>query len=227
MMNSQCVARNPLHRIAKRCYEALTQCSSLSMNLVALLAVLVAGYGLYLASGATQSPEAGRVDASGRRPPADVNTMVDQLAQRLTDEPDNAAGWAMLARSQAALGRFAQAASACRHAVKLANSDADLMTDCADIVVMSGSGRHSNETRDLLRRALAVAPEHPKALALAGAEAMRSGDTEGARAFWKRALSRLPRESPLARSVASWLTQLDARTPFGARSTSGSRGAAG
>lgn len=227
MMHSERVVRNPLLRMVTKRLGAMSWRSSLSMNFAALLAVLVAGYGLYLASSATRPPEAGRVDASGRRPPADVNTMVDRLAQRLTDEPDNAAGWAMLARSQAALGRFAEAASACRHAVKLANRDADLMTDCADIVVMSGSGPHSNETRDLLRRALAVAPEHPKALALAGAEAMRSGDAEGARAFWKRALSRLPRESPLASSVASWLTQLDARTPSGARSTSGSRGAAG
>src|SRR5882757_579538 len=63
---------------------------------------------------------------------AQIAAMVDKLATRLKDRPDDAEGWTMLARSYAVLGRSDDALPAYRHALELRPKDAGLMADYAD-----------------------------------------------------------------------------------------------
>jgi len=57
--------------------------------------------------------------------------MVQGLAERLRARPDDAAGWAMLARSYATLGRHAEALPAYVKALALSPDDAGLKADYA------------------------------------------------------------------------------------------------
>jgi cytochrome c-type biogenesis protein CcmH len=50
---------------------------------------------------------------------AEIEAMVERLAERLQQQPDNVQGWLMLGRSRAVLGQLDQAAAAFRHVLSL------------------------------------------------------------------------------------------------------------
>lgn len=58
-----------------------------------------------------------------------VASMVDGLAKRLENEPDDADGWVLLARSYLHIDRHAEALDAYEHARALGKTDADLETE--------------------------------------------------------------------------------------------------
>ena len=58
--------------------------------------------------------------------------MVDKLAQRLKDQPNDPEGWTMLARAYMVMGRAADAVPAYEKAVALRPDDASLLADYAD-----------------------------------------------------------------------------------------------
>lgn len=130
--------------------------------------------------------------------------MVEKLAQRLRDKtPADAAGWQLLASSYAQLGRFAEAASAFDTAARLQPGDAQLLADFADVQAMANDQRFDGKPDELIRQALTIDPNHPKALMLAGTSAVKRGDLAGALARWEALLRVLPPDSDDARTVAA------------------------
>lgn len=170
------------------------------------VAIGVTAFVLVIASRSSDEPASGSIDApsalssSHGQAPA-VQTMVERLATRLQADPDNGTGWIMLARSYAALGRFADAADAFRKGMALLPADADLVSDYADVLAITQAGSFQGEPHRLIRKALELDPRHPKALALAGNEAFRSGDFREALGYWNKVLEFVPGDSELAVSV--------------------------
>ena len=156
---------------------------------------------------ATPKPEQAMPHSSA----PEIQAMVDRLAARLQNEPDNGAGWQMLAKSYAALGRFADAAAAYGKATALLPPDAGLLADRADVLAMTQSGDFRGEPARLIQQALALDPRHPKALALAGTEAFRRKADGEALAYWNRALALVPADSALAVSVRGGIAELASR----------------
>jgi cytochrome c-type biogenesis protein CcmH len=140
---------------------------------------------------------------------AQITAMVDNLAQRLEAHPDEAQGWVLLARSYAALGRFADAAKAYARADALIPDNADLLADYADALAMAQGKRLSGKPAELAGRALAIDPQHQKALALAGSAAMEAHDLDGALAYWRRLLAQLPQGSEEARQVGAVVAEVE------------------
>jgi cytochrome c-type biogenesis protein CcmH len=130
--------------------------------------------------------------------PLDIVGMVERLSQRLAEQPDDAAGWAMLARSQAALQRFDAAVDAYERAARLAPPSADQLADHADALAMAQGQRASGAPEALLQAALRLAPDHPKARTLAGQAAFEQGRWPQAIVHWDAALQHVPPDSPLA-----------------------------
>ena len=130
-----------------------------------------------------------------------IAAMVDKLAARMKERPDDAEGWTMLARSYSVLGRFADALPAYARASTLLPKNPALLADYADAVAATKGTANNPETMALVARALAVDPEHPKALALAGTALYDRGDYAGAVASWQKIADRLPPESELAKQV--------------------------
>ena len=62
-----------------------------------------------------------------------MHAMVEALEQRLATRPDDAEGWAMLARSHAVLGDPARAVAAYRRAIALRPADPVLQADLAAV----------------------------------------------------------------------------------------------
>ena len=132
---------------------------------------------------------------------AQIEVMVERLAARMKENPEDATGWAMLGRSYSVLNRFAEAAMAYANAVKRSPPDAQLLADYADALAMAQGRRLEGEPERLIAQALKIDPRNVKALALAGTAAFERRDFKGAIAYWQRILDVVPPGSDMAESI--------------------------
>jgi cytochrome c-type biogenesis protein CcmH len=137
-----------------------------------------------------------------------VRALVDTLAQRLKSRPDDAEGWVLLARSYRALERWDEAAAAYEHASRLLPEDASLLADYADVLAMTQGRRLEGKPAALAARALAIDPNHRKALALAATAAMQARDFDRAIALWQRLRAQFPGDSDDAKRVDSIIAEV-------------------
>jgi len=139
-----------------------------------------------------------------------IAAMVESLAQRLKQNPNDADGWVLLAHSYQALERFTESADAYAHADALMPNDASLLADYADALAMAQDRRLAGAPAALIQRALAVDPKHKKALALAATVALETRDLDTSIAYWRRLAALLPAGSDEARQVADVIAEVDA-----------------
>ena len=138
-----------------------------------------------------------------------ILAMVDNLARRLKQRPDDAEGWVLLARSYSALERFAEAAQAYEHAQGLIPDDVGMLADYADTLAMAQGRKLAGRPAELIQRALAIDGSHRKALALAATAAMEARDLDGALGYWRRLAAQVPGGSDEARQVASIIAEIE------------------
>ena len=146
-----------------------------------------------------------------------VQTMVDGLARRLEEQPQNLPGWVMLARSYETMELFDAAAQAYRRALQEARrSAADeevqarLWADLADALASAKGGDLDGEAGKAIKQALMLQPDQPKALALAGSAAVRHGKLDEAQKNWQALLRQLEPGSDMALRVQDDLLKLEA-----------------
>jgi len=165
-------------------------------------AVPIAALLLYFAVGnpAALAPGAAAGDGHGITR-EQIEGMVERLATRMKENPEDAEGWAMLGRSYAVIDRHAEAAVAYANAVKRSEPDAQLLADYADALAMAQGRNLRGEPERLIAQALKVDPRNVKALMLAGTVAFEKKDFKGAIAYWERILKVTPPDSPIADSV--------------------------
>ena len=126
---------------------------------------------------------------------------VDKLAKRLEQNPNDAQGWLMLARSYTSMERFSEAASAYERATALNGNDAGIWADYAEALAMSNGHRLAGKPTEAINRALQIDPKNQKALALAGSAAFETGDYQKAVDYWQKLLPLLPPGSDIAQTV--------------------------
>ncbi len=155
---------------------------------------------------------------------AQIEAMVAQLALRLenapADQPGDPKGWEMLARTYAAMQRFAEADKAYTRATALAPNNAQLLADHADVLAMLQGQSAIGAPEKLIARALKLEPKNPKALALAGSVAFERKDFAAATNFWSQARQLAPPDSEFAKGLDSSLEAAQAAQAAGAASNS-------
>ncbi|MGM9487886.1 tetratricopeptide repeat protein [Ideonella sp. YS5] len=172
------------------------------LAVVVASALVVAAIGLY---GAVGSPSLLRTP---RELPLDATTAA--LAREAAAHPHDASTWHRLARAHEAAHRFDAAVPAYRHLLELQPDDPDLLVEFAVTLAMS-SGQHlAGEPAQLIDRALAVAPDHAQALALAGSVLFEQKDYRGAMLAWRRVQARLPADAPEAAALADSIAKAEA-----------------
>ena len=134
---------------------------------------------------------------------AQIAEMVDKLAARLKDRPDDAEGWTMLARSYTVLSRYREALPAYRRAVELQPKNASLIADYSDATAAANDGKANAASIALIDRALAIDAKQPKALALAGTIAFDRGDYAEAVNRWQVIADALPPGSEFHQQVVA------------------------
>lgn len=181
--------------------------------LAAGIAVPALAFGLYAAIGTPEATDPA-VIAATRAPSMNehqIVAMVESLAAKVRERPDDAQGWALLARSMAALERFPEAAEAYAHLAKLVPGDAQILADYADALGMAQGRTLAGRPYELVKQALDIDPKHPKALAIAGTAALDNGDYATAAAYWQRLGAVLPPDSPDAQQVQAVLEEIRGR----------------
>ena len=165
---------------------------------VVAAAVPLLGFAVYVLIGNPAAIERGEALHPSA---AQVEAMVERLAARLRENPEDAEGWRLLGRSNAVLGRYAEAADAYARAAARAPRDAQLLADLADVLAMARGQTLQGEPEKLVLRALELEPNNLKALALAGTAAYERRDFAAAAAFWERMLAHVAPGSEDARSI--------------------------
>ena len=121
-----------------------------------------------------------------------IRAMVEGLAARLEEDPDDLEGWRRLARSYAVLGEPAKAADALRRAVELAPDDLETLRAYAR--ALSGDAGPEPPPAAAVAvyaRILALDPDDEPALWFVGLAAAERGDPATARTHWQRLLALL------------------------------------
>nr|WP_295079019.1 tetratricopeptide repeat protein [uncultured Roseateles sp.] len=143
--------------------------------------------GLRTGPGETPSAAAAQ-DASGHVEDAQIEAMLKRLADKLQANPDDAQGWAMLARSYTVRGRHEEAVPAYKKVVELLPKDAQALADYADGLATARQGQLSGEPEQLVQQALRLDGRNVKALSLAGTIAFDRNEFKAAADYWERAL---------------------------------------
>ena len=161
------------------------------------LAVPIVGVAVYLAIGNPRALGPHQA-ATGVH---EFQAMVDRLAAKMRENPENAEGWKLLGRSYTALGRFPQAVEAYAKAAERAPRDPQLLVDFADALAMTRGQKLTGEPERLIERALEIDPNNLKGLALFGTVAYERQDYARAAQIWGRMLPLVPAGSEDARSI--------------------------
>ncbi len=143
---------------------------------------------------------------------AQIEAMVQRLAQRLQTEPNDAEGWAMLGRSYFVLKRYPESAQAYAKANALTQPpDADLLVSEGGALGLAADGDLSGRPRALFDAALKLSPDHLRALWFAGQAAAQAGEYSLAQTHWERLLKQeLPED--LRAEVEAHVRELSAQT---------------
>ncbi|HUO67974.1 MAG TPA: hypothetical protein VMV37_10580, partial [Gammaproteobacteria bacterium] len=119
--------------------------------------------------------------------------LVQELAARLEQSPDDVAGWVLLCRSNVALGDYDNAVRACRQAwSRTPQPDADLKLTFAEAQILSDRSSLAGDAGRLVEEVLASDPSNPKALWYGGLAAFEQGREDDVKARWSRLLAMNP-----------------------------------
>lgn len=135
--------------------------------------------------------------SSSTKSAASLEQMVDKLAAKLKENPDNAEGWFMLARSYMSMQRYKEAVVALEKTNKLVPDNPVIMLRYADALTMLNGGRISGKPFELIKRAIALKPNDPTGLWLLGMGYEEQGDYKKAISYWKLLLALLKDEKPI------------------------------
>lgn len=178
---------------------------ALGIPVIAVALYLVVGNSAVLSGVATTAPRApfaGGSQANGQMSQEQIEANVAALAKRLEQNPGDAQGWTMLARSYMTLQKYSDATNAYAKAAALNTNDADLLSDHAFAMAMANGRQLQGEPFELVKKALRIDPQNAKALDLAGSAEFQAKNYEQAIDYWQKVLKRTPADSELAGRLA-------------------------
>jgi cytochrome c-type biogenesis protein CcmH len=140
--------------------------------------------------------------------PPDVMKMVERLEQRLSEQPDDAAGWFRLGRTYAVLGRGEAANAAYARAYQLTPDDPELVAEYAAFLYEGDPQNTGGQVLGLFTRLHQLDPENRDALWFLGFAAYQKGDHKQALGYWDRLLKSLPADSPEAEHMRAIIARI-------------------
>lgn len=162
--------------------------------IIAGLPMLTAGLYWQFSTGWSSLAEAGSQNGDQRGQPH-AKEAVAKLESRLARHPDDGPGWTMLGHAYMGLERYTQASEAYRRANDLAGAnDPKILVAYAQALVMANEGRFETQPAELLEKALALEPDQPGALWLAGWAAYQQQAYDEALAHWQQLESIAPED---------------------------------
>ncbi len=181
-------------------------------------ALPVAAVGLYTIFGQPRlvgAPTAATLAAS-LETPVDADALV-RLQAQVAAAPNDGRAWVLLARLRMQRDQFEPAAVAYGRALEVSAKvarDPLIWCEYADALGMAAGGRLAGKPREMIDKALALDPTHPRALEMAGSAAFEAGDFRSAARHWQQLLVRLPADSVEHAQLAAAIARAERRAQF-------------
>jgi cytochrome c-type biogenesis protein CcmH len=177
---------------------------------IVIVVLVVLPAGLYYQQGSPDLPSAGSSAP-------EVDDLVQELARRLENNPEDLTGWRMLGRSYLAMRNFSGAIRAFERVLELEPTpSAQTLSSLGEAKLIVAGGNMSMEVTTLFENALAIDPNNLPALYYSGVAAAERNDNALALSRWQRLLNlNVPPEiRPLVeQSVAELAGQVGGNLP--------------
>ena len=143
----------------------------------------------------TDAPPAGHTEK-------EIEELVATQKAKVETSPEDAAGWAALGMIYSGLDRWKEAEEAFAKAYALQPKEAAIVSAYAEALAINAGRDLSGRPMQLVREALDLAPQDPKALELAGINAFQGQEYSKAAYYFRQLLKVLPEDSSYAEDVA-------------------------
>ncbi len=152
------------------------------------------------------SPQAAMATMSGNGNSGTPQSIA-ALEEKVKKNPNDGESLLLLARAYGEAERFADSANTYGKLTQSVTDEAWIWADYADVLAMAQGQSLAGPPTKLIDKALALDPNYPKALALAGSAAMERGDYSSAIRHWEHLLKGLPSGSEDAKMIENGLQQ--------------------
>ncbi|MDD2408935.1 MAG: c-type cytochrome biogenesis protein CcmI, partial [Tepidiphilus sp.] len=201
LAEAQARDRHPRHQEASPLAVALV---GLGLPLLAAAAYLLVGSPRWASEEAVLAAtrEAVAAQAAGAAGVSldQIKSMVARLEARLASGEGDAQAWVMLARSYRVLGDPALVAAGWARLGAKIPQEPTVLVEWAELLVVARGGFDADSSA-LIERALSLAPNEPKALAMGGAAAAAAGEHAKAVERWERLLALAPNEGEFSQTL--------------------------
>ena len=144
---------------------------------------------------------------------AEINKMVEGLAEKMKNNPDDAQGWLMLGRSYKVLEQYPKAVDAFANAYRLLGDQAEVMLLYADAMAYATDKNLAGKPTELIFKALVLEPDNMNALWLGGMAKAQQGDPVTAIKLWKKLAALLPPGSDAQQEIQGLLAKIESESP--------------
>jgi len=177
--------------------------------IVAIVVVPVVALGFYLKLGSPDVPDQSafaRVDTlPGHQ---SIANLVSQVEAHLASNPDDGAGWEVLAPVYLRMGRFDDAVMAWRKAIVLSGDSPSRESSLGEALVAAANGVVTDEAKLAFQKAAAGDPRDAKAGYYLGLADEQDGNAAAAAAKWRALLAQASPDAPWAEFVRQALARV-------------------
>jgi cytochrome c-type biogenesis protein CcmH len=178
--------------------------------MIGLLATIsMATYLLYGSPNLPDQPLHARTAAPGDSQ-ASIEGLVARVEQRLATNPEDGAGWVVIAPVYMRLGRYDDAAKALKNAIRLAGETPERWGDLGEALTLAGGNAVSAEAAAAFQKVLALEPQNDRAQFWLGMADEQAGSFTEAAGRYRALLGQNLRENVKA-IVQQRLTEVEAR----------------
>ena len=177
--------------------------------IAALVLLPLGAAALYLAFGSPGLPDqplAARLAVAKQN--QSMESLIAQVEAHLERNPNDGRGWEVIAPIYLRLGRFEDAVTARRHALRLNGETAERQTALGEALVYAANGIVTAEAKAAFERAVALDQGDVKGRYFLGLAAEQDGNLEQAVAIWRAMLTGAPADAPWAEFVRQALARV-------------------
>ncbi|MBW9064202.1 c-type cytochrome biogenesis protein CcmI [Rhizobium herbae] len=182
-------------------------------NRMAQIAVVLAlpaiGLCLYLRTGNPDLPDA-PLAARLANPGDDMNILIARAEQQLVANPEDGAGWDVLAPIYYRSGRIEDAAAAFRNALRILGPTPARLGGYAESLIALSGGLITNEAQEALQKSLAIEPNDPRAQFYLALALKQEGKAPEALAAFQEIIKASPADAPWLPLVNEHIASLKA-----------------
>jgi cytochrome c-type biogenesis protein CcmH len=175
----------------------------------AVVVVPAIALGLYLKLGSPNVPgQPAFARSNGPVGNQSIASLVSQVEEHLARNPNDGAGWEVIAPVYLRLGRFGDAVAARRRAIALNGDSPARESALGEALVAAADGVVTDEAKTAFQHAVASDAKEPQASYFLGLADEQDGNREAAAVKWRALLKDAPANAPWAGFVAAALARV-------------------